>query len=546
VKLYGKIKYSEEDVFGLYDIPPHIVIKLKSVFKQIHKNSFQPFLIQKTNESCADLEWFFLRYPFEINDDTKSIISNGAEKYRQFIDESNKIIAGNYLPIECQLNNGYKLYPYQQQAVDLFRKVKRLLIADEVGLGKSIQAIASILDKEYLPAIIVVQPHLVNQWNDMVQEYSNLRSYPVTKDLPIDWREKDVLVIKYTTASKYIDEFKQHGFKTLILDEVQEVRREESIKHRACFVLSQIIPNCIALSGTPIVNYGNEVYNIYKIINQSVFPDYREFLIEWLGFKDRVQNPEALGSYLRDTFSYIRRTKSDVKSEIPPINKIIQTVGFDDDAIDKIKADAKTLALSVLQGSFIERGQAARELSVLIRKATGVSKAKYVAEYVKMILANKEKVLVALWHRECYDIITEELKEYNPVWYSGTETPSQKEKSKQKFISGESQVMLISLRSGVGLDGLQEFCSYVVFGELDWTNAYHDQVAGRLYRHGQKEQVTAIFLISDSGSDPIVIDILGLKKDQFTGIFNPDAKPESIEHDESIIKEFAKRYLEKL
>ena len=543
MKSYGKIKFKDE-CWWLYDIPPYVVIKLKNLFTKIGKHSFQPFQIISTDEVCADLEWFFIRYPFEIPNDDLNYLKEKSISHRKFINDANLIYEGKYEPKEYKLKNNYHLYDYQRQAIELFHKTKRLLIADEIGLGKTIQAVASILDKEYLPAIIVVQPHLVNQWNEKIIEYCDLRSAPVIKDLPIDWKEKDVLVIKYTTAIKYVDEFRKHCFKTLVLDEVQEVRRSESIKHQACRELSNFIPYHISLSGTPIVNYGNEVYNIYRIIKPELFPDYQEFIREWLGYKERVKDPEALGSYLRDSFSYIRRTNFDVKSEIPPVNKIIQSVGFDDIAIDKIKSDAKVLAHSVLQGTFVERGQAARELSIMVRKATGVSKARYIADYVKIILSNKEKVLVALWHRECYDIIMEELKEYNPVMYSGSETPSQKEKSKQKFISGESQVMLISLRSGVGLDGLQDVCSYIVIGELDWTNAFHDQCIGRLYRHGQNKPVTAIFLVSDSGSDPIVVDILGLKKAQFTGIFNPDNNPENIEYDESIIKEFAKKYLE--
>ena len=106
--------------------------------------------------------------------------------------------------------------------------------------------------------------------------------------------------------------------------------------------------------------------------------------------------------------------------------------------------------------------------------------------------------------------------------------------------------MIISLRSGIGLDGLQGVCSYVVLGELDWSEAVHEQVIGRLYRSCQQRQVTAVYLVSDSGSDPIVVDILGLKKSQFQGIFNPTGSEENTEYDDSIIKEFAKRYLEKV
>ena len=545
MKLYGKL-YLKDDCFLMGDIPPYVVIKLKMIFNQINKNSFQPFRIKATKEVCSDLEWFMTRYPFEVNDETGKYIKSQAEIHRIFMDNNAKVFSGNYIQGVSSLRDGESLRHYQQQAVDLFRRVGRLLVADSVGLGKTPTAIGAIADKNYLPAIVVVQTHLVHQWDDMIKKFSYLTTAPMKKKLPIDWKTKDVIIVKYSMLAKTIDELLERDFKTVVFDEVQETRRSDSAKTQAAVKISEALPHCLSLSGTPIYNYGGEIYSIYSVVNKNIFPDYNEFRREWLGWGDRVRDPESLGTYLQDTYSYIRRTQDDVKLEIPPVNKIIHTISCDEEAMKKIESDAKVLALSVLQGKFVERGQAARELSLMVRQATGISKAKYVAEYVKMILSSGEKVLLAGWHRAVYDILLEELKEYNPVLYTGSESANQKEESKRKFISGESQLMIISLRSGIGLDGLQGVCSYVVLGELDWSEAVHEQVIGRLYRSGQQRQVTAVYLVSDSGSDPIVVDILGLKKSQFQGIFNPTGSEENTEYDDSIIKEFAKRYLEKV
>ncbi len=74
--------------------------------------------------------------------------------------------------------------------------------------------------------------------------------------------------------------------------------------------------------------------------------------------------------------------------------------------------------------------------------------------------------------------------------------------------------MIISLRSGVGLDGLQHRCCTVVIGELDWSPQVHEQIVGRLERPGQTQQVQAIYLHANGGSDPLIIDMLGLKASQ--------------------------------
>jgi len=222
---------------------------------------------------------------------------------------------------------------------------------------------------------------------------------------------------------------------------------------------------------------------------------------------------------------------------------VIETVEYDHEEVDRVQELASVLATKVLHGSYYESGQAARELDIMLRQVTGISKAKQVAEYVKMLVESGESVLLAGWHREVYDIWNRELQHLNPVMYTGSESPSQKKKAKDDFICGNSNLMMISLRSGVGLDGLQRRGSIVVFGELDWSPAIHEQVIGRLNRDGQQQQVTAIFLVSNGGSDPGIVEMLGLKSSQASGILDPLLGAQIQHKDSSRIKELARKYL---
>jgi superfamily II DNA helicase RecQ len=85
-------------------------------------------------------------------------------------------------------------------------------------------------------------------------------------------------------------------------------------------------------------------------------------------------------------------------------------------------------------------------------------------------------------------------------------------------------VLLMSLRSGAGLDGLQEWCRTGVFAEMDWSPEQHAQCIGRLARDGQESTVVAYYMISDAGTDPLMCEVHGLKKQQAVPIRNPDAK----------------------
>src|SRR3546814_6387862 len=95
--------------------------------------------------------------------------------------------------------------------------------------------------------------------------------------------------------------------------------------------------------------------------------------------------------------------------------------------------------------------------------------------------------------------------------YTGSETTGQKDREKQRFLDGDTDVLIMSLRSGAGVDEIQHRCSTGVFGELDWSPGIHQQCIWRLDRDGQKNPVTAFFLVTDDGSDPPMMEVNGIK-----------------------------------
>ncbi len=138
-----------------------------------------------------------------------------------------------------------------------------------------------------------------------------------------------------------------------------------------------------------------------------------------------------------------------------------------------------------------------------------------------------------------------EVADYDLAFYTGTESPTQKRLSKEAFINGETNLLIMSLRSGIGVDGLQQRCSNVVYGELDWSPKVHDQFTARVDRDGQQDQVTAFYLVSEQGSDPVIMDLLGLKASQAHGIVDPFTTASSQHSDQSRIKLLAESFLQK-
>ncbi len=250
---------------------------------------------------------------------------------------------------------------------------------------------------------------------------------------------------------------------------------------------------------------------------------------------------------MRDSGLMIRRTRSDVERELPPLQKVSHYIDCNESEIESVSGKCGELARLILQSGESHRGEkmlASEEFSNRLRQATGIAKAPYVAEFVRLLVETGERVVLYGWHREVYSIWNEKLADLKPVMYTGSESVPAKDRSREAFLSGESPLMIISLRSGAGLDGLQKVSRTVVFGELDWSPGVLEQCIGRIYRDGQPDPVMAYFLLAEDGADPVMAEVLGLKRQQIEGVRDPNLELiERLEVDGSHIRRLAEAYL---
>jgi SNF2 family DNA or RNA helicase len=527
-------------------IEPHVALRLKSVFPKIDKTQTGVFAFKDSEATCADLEWFTQRYEMSMSAVDRIQLTHGRETFDRKRDEIETILLPEWKPAaSAYFKPDKNLYQFQAQAVELVRKLGRLLLMDDLGLGKTVSALGVINGSQHLPAAVVVQAHLPTQWlHEFIEPFTYMKAHIIDGTTPYSLPAANIYLFRYSNIAGWTDIAATGMFRAVIFDEIQELRRGTiTAKGRAAKVFSEHAQIRMGLSATPVVNYGDEIFHIMEYIAPGCLGTWPDFAREWCRFNGRkwiVNDPDALGTYLREIQVVLRREGS-----TEPVNVIPIEVDYDEEIEQEEEELTRVLAMKVLTGSFTERGQAARELDIQARRITGLAKARHVAAYVRILLESGTPVLLSGWHRDVFSVWLEELKEFNPVLYTGTESSKQKDAAKQAFISGKTDLMIISLRSGAGLDGLQKRCSTVVLGELDWSSAIHSQLIGRLNRPGQKEKVTAIYLHANGGSDPLVLNIIGLKAGQARGIVNPLQGVQTVHTDESRIKLLAERFLQK-
>lgn len=534
-------------------LKPHVSMRFKDVFKGIPFGAVPPYFLRDRPAIAADLEWFMQRYPLDMTDRARERLAAGAAEYRANLARTEMICRPDYVAPEFGgFREPEKAHAYQRRAAELLRATGRLLLLDDVGLGKTVSALASIADGWGLPAAVVVQPHLSAQWvTQYVNRFTHLRALEVKDRNARTLPAADVYVFRYSNIAAWVDVVETLGIRTVIFDEIQELRHGDATdKGRAAKAFRDVADHLLGLTATPIYNYGSEIWNVVEIVAPGALGSWNEFIVNWCtshGAHWIVKDPEALGAYLQDEGIALRRTNDDeeVASTLPGLSKTVIEVDWDDGAVVTDRELQVRLAQRVLSGGFHDRGMAARELNLLMRHETGVAKARSAAAYVRTLVEAGEPVLVGAWHREVYDILNAQLSDLSPLMFTGSESAAAKRRSREAFIAGDSDVMLMSLRAGAGLDGLQERAAHVVYAELDWSPQVHVQFTGRLHRQGQQRPVTAHFLHVDGGSDPAIMATLGLKASQSHGILNPyGGAGEATPIDESRIKQLARLVLE--
>lgn len=540
MKMVGTISYAHPEeskrAHWIIEAEPHVMIRVKRMFTRVNLYRRGEVSIAATDEVARDLQWLLGRFPFKIDDVALARLHREAGEHRAKEETVEAILRGDHPHLRL-VDPARPARDYQSVAADLAIATGRLLITDDVGLGKSMTGALVLRAPDALPALIVTLTHLPHQWvEELRKTLPGLKVHIVRRGEPYDLKnlrgmdgEPDVLVMNYHKLAKWADHL-TGIMRSVIYDEAQELRREMSMKYEAAAQIADAARYKVGLTATPVYNYGGEIWNVMNVLAPDALGTKEEFVREWGAgsWADHVmvRDPEALGSYLRSEGLMIGRTRKEVGRELPDVIRIVQKVEADEETLDKLSGDAVEMARLIMSSDADgkDRWKASGELDWRLRQATGIAKAPYVAAFVRLLLESEKQVVLFGWHRAVYELWAEQLRDLNPIFYTGTESPNQKLQAEAAFKCGHARILIMSLRAGAGLDGLQERAHVAVFGELDWSPQVHGQCIGRLHRDGQDDPVVAYFLLADEGSDPVIAEVLNLKRMQSEPMVKKDWK----------------------
>lgn len=516
------------------DALPHVIMRVKRILPRAHQTRSGAVRVADNPGVVRDLTWIVDRWPLTVTAADQAHLDAQLERFHDTQGWTAAIMAGHaQLPATHRLARTPR--DYQVQAADLCRATGRLLVVDDLGLGKSMTGLLVLQAQDALPALIVTLAGLMPEQfaSELSKTFPQLRGHVLCKASPYDFDDKlgytpDVLICNYHKLSGWADVLAGQ-VRTVIFDEIHELRRTDSDKYRAAGRIADSATYRMGLTATPIFNYGDEIHAVINIVAPGELGTKSEFQREWciptgnLTNAHAVKDPQALGTHLREEGIMLRRTRKQVGRELPDLMTITHIIESDTNIITQANSSAADLAHLILDSSapsqqrFLARG----EFEARMRQATGIAKAAYVAAFVDLLLDTEDNVVLFGWHHAVYSIWEHALSKHKPALYTGEQSLNQKRAAKEAFINGDSRVLMLSLRSGAGLDGLQEHCHVAVFGELDWSPSIHKQGLGRLHRDGQTEPVLGYYLLSNTGADPIMADTLQLKRHQSQPVIDP-------------------------
>ena len=521
--IYGTLSYNRKSRCWTIKAEPCVTELAKRLFPGCDGRGRGVARFTAHRRVIGDLNWLMLRYPLEIAERDRDRWEEALSEAREYAVRRENMLTSPQTATPPPGSFNGELLDFQKQGLAFLLSSRRCLLADEMGLGKTVQALAFLATTSAYPAVLVVPPHLIRNWQRELTRFlspdGRLRVHVIRGLTPYKLPEADVYIIHYLLLRGWKEVLPEQGFRTAIFDEMQELRRNGTGKYSAASLLSQSCENVIGLSGTPIYNQGGEIWNVVNILDFHFLGDWESFSREWCyGYNSAVvAKPELLGEHLRREGLMLRRVKRDVLKELAPKRRLVQEIDWDDKVYRELMAPVAD-QLRLLRNTDDPSRRALIEDAICQRQrqATGIAKAPFVAAFVRALVEAGEKVLLMAHHHTVMDIYKKELKALRPGFITGRETDKQKETAADNFMQGKTDLLCLSLRSASGLNLQRATC--VVFGELDWSPAVHSQAEDRAHRIGQEDSLLCYYLVSPRGSDREMQDALGLKVSQFVSL----------------------------
>lgn len=456
-------------------------------------------------------------------------------------------------------------YQYQLEGVQYAVEKKRCILGDQPGLGKTLQAICTVVKAhreaviygESFPTLVVCPAALKVNWQREFKKFAGPNAIILDDSNRQTWHSFydckkadgsplcEVFITNYESLKKFFVKRVSEGgkltmkgilfdervnlFKSVIIDESHKCKSGKTQQGKFVEGICKGKRFVLALTGTPVVNNNTDLIQQLKILGRlEDFGGYSRFVERYCDGPKQASNVKELNWRLWNC-CFFRREKSKVLTQLP--DKTRRYLQIDITNMKEYQSAESDIVKYLKQYKNASDAQVQRSMNGavmvkmgLLKQISARGKIKAVSEFIHDVIDGGEKLIVFGYLKE---VIAELKKEFpNAVTVTGSDNISQKQFAVDSFQNNpDCKLIILNYKSG-GTGLTLTASSRVAFIEFPWTFSDCEQAEDRAHRNGQKNNVNCYYFLGKDTIDKYMYDVIQTKKNIANGVTGTDDQVE--------------------
>jgi SNF2 family DNA or RNA helicase len=328
----------------------------------------------------------------------------------------------------------------------------------------------------------------------------------------------DITILNYDIAAAHGAALARRRPRALVIDEAHYCKNPHAKRTHAVRRLAESIPADglkLALTGTPVLNHPEELIPQLRIIGRlNDFGSGARFAREFEG----QSSEERLHWHLRRR-GFVRRLKSEVLPQLPPKRQVVVPIALtneseyrlaETDVIAWLRSQPLDLAQLDARIAATLRAERLAQLTALQRLAAN-GKLAGAMTWIADFLASGEPLVVFARHVEVQRAVIRRFP--GALHLLGEDSLPHREQSISAFQASDGPPLIVCATRAAAQGITLTRASNVCFLELEWTPAMHDQAEDRCHRIGQRDAVTAWYLLAAETIDETMAALIQRKRE---------------------------------
>jgi len=451
---------------------------------------------------------------------------------------------------EILAKSNKKLYNHQKEGIKFLLSRNGCILADDMGLGKSMQAIIAGLESGAKKILVVTTSSAKINWEREIRPFSKnttiidsrkwsdakftiinfdiLKNFHTLVDPRVRMEEGEEMVINRDLVNAKFD--------LAIIDEAHSIKNNDSIRGKIIveLTLKYGIPKVWLLTGTPVANRPMDFFNLLKAIKSPIADNWKHFAVRYcegrkffrtlkngqkrqIWLTDGASNLEELASKTKNII--LRRLKKDVldmpDKVVTPMHHRLTLKSWSEYEMLWEAYLEKRIAEGKRNGN-LQKGLV--EL-IILRQFIAMEAIPYTIEMVENAIEMGRKVIIFTSFTEELETLYEHFGKL-AVKHNGPMTSTQKQKSVDSFQNNPKIKVFIGNIKSAGVAITLTEATVVIFNSFDWVPGNNEQAEDRAYRIGQNNDVNIYYQLFDDTISTRMWSTLHSKKDIISTIMS--------------------------